>query len=312
MDTEIYKLNVNVSGVKRVASFDVGIKNLALCVFDISGQNISIAYWNVINLVKNETNVHNHICNCSLIPKKKGELARECGKKAKYCKEQNFYCETHAKMSEFMIPIRECSLVSLKKKKLEELILISQKYNVPLGDCKLKKNILETINEFFNKKCLELIGKYKTKTAGEIDLVTIGRNMRDMLAAESVPSETITHVVIENQISPIANRMKTIQGMLAQYYIMSGREDIKIDFVSSSNKLRGLSIPDENKEENTREPNNYKNRKQSGIYHCNKFLMYNSSFQNYINALVMSKKSDDLADCFLQGIWYIKKHANSL
>ena len=37
--------------------------------------------------------------------------------------------------------------------------------------------------------------------------------------------ESITHVFIENQISPIANRMKTIQGMLAQYFIMKSNID---------------------------------------------------------------------------------------
>ena len=47
----------------------------------------------------------------------------------------------------------------------------------------------------------------------------------------------ITHVVIENQLSPIANRMKTIQGMLAQYFIMID-ENIDIQFISSSNKLK--------------------------------------------------------------------------
>jgi len=32
--------------------------------------------------------------------------------------------------------------------------------------------------------------------------------------------------------------MKTIQGMLAQYFIMRGQPNIVIEFVSSSNKLK--------------------------------------------------------------------------
>lgn len=74
MDHELYKINVNVNGQKRIASFDVGIKNLALCVFDVSGKSISIAYWDVINLIQNETLIHNHQCNCSSFTRKKENL----------------------------------------------------------------------------------------------------------------------------------------------------------------------------------------------------------------------------------------------
>ena len=47
---------------------------------------------------------------------------------------------------------------------------------------------------------------------------------------------TRTHVIIENQIRPIANRMKTVQGMLAQHFITI--QIPFIDFVSSGNKLK--------------------------------------------------------------------------
>ena len=48
---------------------------------------------------------------------------------------------------------------------------------------------------------------------------------------------TIDCIVIENQISPIANRMKTLQGLIAQYFIMNNRT--KIEFISAANKLKG-------------------------------------------------------------------------
>ena len=43
-------------------------------------------------------------------------------------------------------------------------------------------------------------------------------------------------VIIENQISPLANKMKTIQGMIAQYFIMNNTKTI--EFISASNKLK--------------------------------------------------------------------------
>ena len=65
---------------------------------------------------------------------------------------------------------------------------------------------------------------------------TIKQLTREILN-ENEFTKTITHVLIENQISPIATRMKTLQGMLTQYYI-DHLENVDITFVSSVNKLK--------------------------------------------------------------------------
>ena len=82
--------------------------------------------------------------------------------------------------------------------------------------------------------------KTKTKTkASDVSLVTIGiaieKKMDEFIDFSLYPPNQI-HVVIENQIGPIAIRMKTIQGMLSQYFIMKGIRTIQ--YVSSSNKLK--------------------------------------------------------------------------
>ena len=48
----------------------------------------------------------------------------------------------------------------------------------------------------------------------------------------------ITHIIIENQISPIATRMKTIQGLLTQYFIMkyNNAQDRKSTRLNSSHR----------------------------------------------------------------------------
>ena len=46
----------------------------------------------------------------------------------------------------------------------------------------------------------------------------MGINLKKM--DELYKDDDIDTVIIENQISPIANRMKTLQGMIAQYFIM--------------------------------------------------------------------------------------------
>jgi hypothetical protein len=130
----------------------------------------------------------------------------------------------------------------------------------------------------------------------------------------------IDHVAIENQISPIANRMKTIQGMLAQYFIMKN-ENIHIEFVSSSNKLKQFatmqkkeSVPNPSVLENTIEPSeickkvvnkDYKKHKVDGVSYCSQILSKNSTFDGWKSSLD-TKKKDDLADCFLQGLWYLR------
>ncbi len=75
------------------------------------------------------------------------------------------------------------------------------------------------------KKTLEIIKPIKTKSANDTDLVCIGKNMKKLL--NEIPGiEDITHVIIENQISTIATRMKTIQGMCAQYFIMKCSQNV--------------------------------------------------------------------------------------
>jgi hypothetical protein len=295
----------------KLISFDIGIKNMAYCIFDISGQQLSIDGWNVLNLLEEE--VVTETCSQIIPGKTKKVLPKPCTKLAKYKKSSQCYCEKHAKSSSFIIPNKKNSLTSLKKLKVDDLIkhgqslfLFMDSENLP----KLKKDILDKLNNFYEKNSFELIIKKKTKNASEIDLITIGKNMKDMLN-NTANIDEITHVVIENQISPIANRMKTIQGMLAQYFIMKN-SDINIDFISSANKLSQFgekkvkSKPIEKPLENTINVNpDYKQHKKDGVFYCSQILEKNDYLSSWIGSLNIKKK-DDLADSFLQGLWYLK------
>jgi len=298
----------------KLISFDVGIKNMAYCIFDISGQ-LSITGWSVLNLLEEEPVTET--CSQIIPGKTKKVLPKPCTKLAKYKKNGQCYCEKHAKSSTFIIPNKKNSMVSLKKLKVDELIKLGHSLllfldvaNLP----KLKKDILEKLGEFYQSNSFERIVKKKTKNASEIDLITIGKNMKELLNATN-GIDDLTHVVIENQISPIANRMKTIQGMLAQYFIMKN-SDIHIDFVSSANKLSQFSKTKERtkqKEKKVEKPlentlitnPDYKQHKKDGLFYCNQILDNNQSITGWKESLKI-KKADDLADCFLQGIWYLK------
>ena len=64
--------------------------------------------------------------------------------------------------------------------------------------------------------------------ANDMDLVMLGIAMRKAFDTELKSHiETIDCIVIENQISPIATRMKSIQGMISQYFILKNIFDIQ-------------------------------------------------------------------------------------
>ena len=310
--------------MQKLISFDIGIKNMAFCLFDMSNYPPDIQKWDVLNLMDVVENTQ-PLCSCHLkekpYKKKPGQGSPKlCNKKAKYEKNGQYYCEKHANEHiEFIIPQKEHSQPALRKMKAEELLAISEKYSIfsnkntgtldafckTIGGGELeekipttKKGLLEKTLVFFEKKCFRVLQVPKKKTANETDLISIGRNMTKLLdEMPEITDGTITHVILENQISTIANRMKTIQGMLAQYFIMRGRPDIVIEFVSSSNKLKDFVA-----EKNT----TYKQHKKDGIAICSRFLENNPGWTGWSSVLQTTKR-DDLADSFLQGIWYLKR-----
>jgi hypothetical protein len=89
--------------------------------------------------------------------------------------------------------------------------------------------------------------------------------------------------------------MKTIQGMIAQYFIMRN-ENASIDFVSASNKL---------KDQSSTLKTSYSERKKLGVQQCLESISNNVFFTSWETFFKNHTKKDDLADSFLQGMWFI-------
>lgn len=280
----------------RLISFDVGIKNLAYCIF-VEGSKI--ASWTVANLLEPETPVETHPCSHELTKKRKSDDPKLCGKVAKYQTPScSYFCETHAKKSDQVIlPKKEYTLSKLKNKKLDVLQSLCRENGVDMVGLK-KQEIAEKLALWYEGRTFKPIGQIATKTAGETDLISIGRAIKRVLDADP-EVRGATHVIIENQISTIASRMKTIQGMIAQYFIMQDVE-IEIEFVSSHNKLKGQNRESEKPASGS--SSKYKANKSDGVAICRQFIAepWKTKFES-------SKKKDDLADCFLQGMWYLNK-----
>jgi hypothetical protein len=90
--------------------------------------------------------------------------------------------------------------------------------------------------------------------------------------------------------------MKTIQGMIVQYFIMSNVKVDHIEFISASNKLKDCSINDKK---------TYSDRKKLGISKCLEMISTDFRFNEKLDYFQQHKKKDDLSDSFLQGIWFI-------
>ena len=285
-----------------VVSFDVGIKNMAYCAFEISGNKvIRLADWALFDLTVQENETTNEPCRCNHLLKSK--TMKICGKIAKYKKDEVFACESHAKMSQTLkLPTKLFSLPQLKKMPLVSLkSLGAENMYSPTDKLNKDKYVLE-LYEHLQKQHWTRIESTKKTSAGKIDLITIGKQLHACILKTPLFDQA-THVIIENQISPIANRMKTIQGMLTQEFIM--RHCPHIVYVSSSNKLNHFLT----KEQIADKKNDYKAHKKDSVEICRNILA--SRFPQWSHVLeTQSTKKDDLADSFLQGLWFIETKIN--
>jgi hypothetical protein len=120
------------------------------------------------------------------------------------------------------------------------LQLMRDHCKLDVSDGPTKKVCLERLQEWMQIHVLEPTHPppKKTKSANDADLIDVGRQLCLQLDASLVSlSLPIHHVIVENQISPLASRMRTLQGMLTQYFIMR-HPDAEIHYISSSKKLK--------------------------------------------------------------------------
>jgi len=272
----------------KVLSIDVGIKNLALCLLEkpSGSDHYKITKWDVVNIAEKDSFV------CEFTDKKGA-----CNKPAKFKKNSKCFCLKHSKKQEYQVPTSELKSSYINKQKVQKLYDLAAKYNIKYETPIKKAELISLLNHYIHNNCFEPV---HATNASKIDLINVGMNIKTKLDDLFKDENIIDYVLIENQISPIANRMKTVQGMIAQYFIMSDVAVDKIEFVSASNKLKDCDDKDKV---------NYKDRKKLGIKRCLELLSTNNGFNDKLDYFDSHKKKDDLSDSFLQGMWFIKDRA---
>lgn len=165
-----------------------------------------------------------------------------------------------------------------------------------------KKTCHKKMNKKFPNIKLIKQKKITVKNTPLIELVTILLNklkINNLLLNVDI-------VIIENQPVLKNPTMKSIQIVLYTYFIENGiinnNSLIKnVILFSARNKLKGYNGPIINTDHIK---NKYNKRKYLSIEYT-KYYIKNSKFYNFF---INSKKKDDLADSFIQGYYYSKKH----
>lgn len=285
----------------KILSWDVGIINLAFCLIDYTNEKEwKIIDWGVINLTDRDK------IKCCV-----------CNKNPTFIQDINgkYYCKVHSKK------------VNVTPPAFEELF---QFYNgegncsckVKGEDCskkvKYKYNNNLYCNSHAKSEYKKICNKYKLKKVSKKSVASMTIDvLRIKLIGELEKRKNlldVESVLIENQPTLRNPKMKAISSTIYDYYLIRGlfdkdRTKSKINLVkymSPSNKLKLAEEGDTQKLIKLKgdHAKTYKLTKSLGIKYCRQMI---EKYDNWKCFFEGTKKKDDLADCFLQGMYYLCK-----
>ncbi len=293
----------------KILSWDVGIINLAYCLLNVDGEKWEIEDWGIINLTNRES------LKCVT-----------CGKNASCCtevdgksKEEQYYCKKHIP-KDFVVPefddIFEICNNEIKcqwgesDESLKECVKKSKYKHKITGKCYCTAHA-----KSFYKKVIDSykVKSLKKKAVGSIDIDVLKVELIKKLE-ERNDFLNVDSILIENQPSMKNPKMKAISSTLYDYFLIRGifdkerlQSNVKnVKFMSPSNKLKLADDSDSKKliKLKGNEAKSYKLTKSLGVKYCRELI---SKYDNWVGVFEQHKKKDDLADCFLQGLYYIMK-----
>ena len=125
----------------NVLSIDVGIKNLAFCLFFVHQNKYEINQWEIIDLSDSKKKCKEK--------KKNGDI---CNKNAKFFKKEKFYCKIHAKNKQYKIPTNNMKIPIVKRLVFSDLKKLSNKLGIEFHKKIKKKELLPTVLEEIEQK----------------------------------------------------------------------------------------------------------------------------------------------------------------
>lgn len=295
--------------VHTILSLDVGIRNLAYCILEHSLPSIN---------EKDSTTIYNEDFN-EIIPNniKKDDKCLNKDMKPKKTKKtkkpkKNVPRKEDISIKKWgIINLAEClqetgtCIERLKSHKIcnkKASYVIKKPENITDGQtkylCTRHYNSLDTKMQ----KKFKPIKKINCK---KIPLLDIGKLAIQELSKLDYLLE-VDEVVIENQPALIGPKMKSLQIILFSYFLMKGlmQESERITHIhtfSAKNKLKIYDGP-EITDPNILKKKPYDQRKKLSIKYCEYMIKKQSDFLTFF---LKHTKKDDLADCYLQGMYYL-------
>lgn len=303
----------------KILSWDIGIKNLPICILDISVKNpeatlirdkynLNIEKWELINLIEQDEPItikcgemekkvnkfcSNYACYYSLITDENGEI------------KQKGYCKKHLTENNpnELFPIDTKKLICHNQKNSENPFCgeqakwcYTQNFK-KLGLCTKCKNKTKIACE-----------KIKNTKVAAQDIDKLYLNLMNELDARPYLLD-VDIVLIENQPAFKNPRMKSIQNLIYSYFLLRGIIDKEktgsnINQVVMLNADKKLTVYD-GPEIICTKTSKYEKNKWLSIEYVKYFLEENSERLEY---LLNHKKKDDLCDSFLQGLYYYIKN----
>lgn len=252
----------------KIISIDVGIKNLAYCILKIDEDNhcFHISQWDVISFIDQKANICTH---------------NTCHFNASFVTPQNqFWCKIHAKKNNFIMPPCTTKLDTLRK----QCSLLNIKHVDTMKKVELRKELQQL--------CCKPVKK--TSSSRNLSLIDIGFAIKHVLSKE-FKEHIFDVVIIEQQMTA---RMKCIQAMLAQYFIIMGVPHV--EFIPAYRKLSRWH-PHLDAPKTKKKKAGYKERKEAAIKNVRTLLRPHKTLYSVFQS---HKKKDDMADSLLQGMYY--------
>jgi hypothetical protein len=255
----------------KLISFDIGLRNLAVCVLEGTRRdNVKIVHWEVIDVLGEQNGLTNPRCH-------------KCTSSASWMHttEGTMACSRHKPKQ----PKQKVTKKSLGEKSPGELMEELEKYGL-VCPSKKKADIVTMLyihaRQNTWKRCV------KSVFAGSV--IDLAPAIAASLDKRSEAWKGADLVCVENQPE---RRMFAVQAMVQMYFCVKGT---KCEGVSASHKLNNIITIDDRVD-------SYKGRKKTGIVHAQALVP-----EPWCAHMMKHPKKDDLADSFLQGLW-VMEHA---